>query len=58
MFSILQQVDPMITINFMILGYAVMWVIAAFYVGYLFVEQRNLERDIQTLHRLLKEEMK
>lgn len=56
MYSILQQVDPSTTINYMILGYAVMWAIAAFYVGYLYVEQQNLQRDIEVLRRLLKEE--
>lgn len=57
MLSILQQIDPSITIEYLILGYAVMWAVAAIYVFYLYIQQRNLERDIAFLREILRQEM-
>ena len=50
------QVDPLVTVNYMLLGYGAMWVIACGYVVNLAVQQRNLKRDIDLLNRLLNEE--
>ena len=50
------QVDPFITIEYMVLGFGAMWVIAGGYVAFLAVQQRNLKRDIDLLNRLLDEE--
>lgn len=54
--NMLFQVDPLITIDYMILGYGAMWVIALVYVLHLSVQQRNIKRDIDLLNRLLDEE--
>ena len=41
-FSIFSQVDPSLTMNYLILGYGVMWLICALYVANLASRQRNL----------------
>jgi CcmD family protein len=56
LFNILAQVDPNITMNYLVLGYAAMWLICAVYVLSLANRQRNLRRDIEFLRRLLEEE--
>ncbi|MBK8432669.1 MAG: CcmD family protein [Chloroflexi bacterium] len=55
-FSIFSQVDPSLTMNYLILGYGVMWLICALYVANLASRQRNLRRDIHFLRRLLEED--
>lgn len=42
--------------NYLILGYGVMWLICALYVANLASRQRNLRRDIHFLRRLLEED--
>lgn len=51
-----QQIDPNVTMNYLILGYSVMWLICAVYVFSLANRQRNLRRDIALLRRLLEED--
>ncbi len=53
---IIGQINPLITIDYMLLGYAAMWVVALIYVIYLSAQQRNLKQDIDLLNRLLDEE--
>jgi CcmD family protein len=45
-------VDPNITLDYLLLGYVAMWVIALFYVISLHSRQRNMEQDIELLKRL------
>jgi CcmD family protein len=45
-------VDPNITLDYLLLGYVAMWVIALFYVISLHSRQRNMEQDIELLTRL------
>lgn len=52
----LQGVDPNRFNNFLLLGYAVMWIIGSFYVITLYNRQRNLRQDIRTLRQLLDED--
>lgn len=48
--------DPMQFNNYLVLGYVVMWLIGAAYVVSLAVRQRNLQKDVAMLKRLLEEE--
>lgn len=50
------QIDPNITINYLLLGYGVMWLIGFGYVLSLATRQRNLKRDIALLRRLVQDE--
>ncbi len=52
----LQGVDPNQFNNFLLLGYAVMWIVGVFYVITLYNRQRNLRQDIHTLRQLLDED--
>lgn len=52
----LQGVDPNHFNNFLLLGYAVMWIVGVFYVITLYNRQRNLRQDIRTLRQLLNED--
>lgn len=52
-----QQVgDPMQFNNYLVLGYVVMWLIGAAYVVSLALRQRNLQKDIDLMQRLLQED--
>ncbi len=42
--------------GYLILGYGIMWVIALAYIVSLASRQRNLQQDIQLLHKVLQEE--
>ncbi len=53
---LLQGVDPNQFNNFLLLGYAVMWIVGVFYVITLYNRQRNLRQDIHTLRQLLDED--
>lgn len=48
--------DPMQFNNYLVLGYVVMWLIGAAYVISLVVRQRNLQKDLDLLQRLLQED--
>jgi len=48
-------IDPNITLDYLLLGYVVMWVIALFYVITLHSRQRNMRQDIALLKQLLEE---
>lgn len=49
-------IDPAITLDYLLLGYAAMWAIALLYVITLANRQRNLKQDIQLLKQLLEED--
>ena len=49
----LMQVDPHTTSWYLILGYGVMWLVGFIYVMWLWVEQRNMQRDIELMKRIL-----
>lgn len=51
-------VDPNLFNGYLILGYIVMWVIGMVYIITLLTRQRNLERDIELMERVLEEEEK
>lgn len=51
-------VDPNLFNGYLILGYIVMWVIGMVYIITLLTRQRNLERDIELMERVLEEEDK
>jgi hypothetical protein len=48
-------VNPNITLDYLLLGYVAMWVIALFYVIGLHSRQRNMQQDIELLKRLLED---
>jgi len=59
LFDILQQVgigDPNQFNHFMILGYAVMWIIAMVYILSLANRQRNVKEEVELLRQLLEED--
>ena len=49
----MMQVDPHITSWYLILGYGVMWLIGFIYVMWLWIQQRNMQRDIELMKRIL-----
>ena len=52
-----QQIgDPMQFNDYLVLGYVVMWLIGTVYVVSLAVRQRNLQKDVALLKRLLEED--
>lgn len=51
--QILQGVDPNVTLDYLLLGYVVMWLCALVYLLMLANKQRNLRRDIALMRRLL-----
>jgi len=48
--------DPNQFNNFLALGYAVMWIIATFYIVSLAARQRNIQQDMELMQRLLQED--
>ena len=52
---ILQQTDPNAFLNFLLLAYFIMWLIAGGYILSLAIQQQNMRRDIDLLKRLLDE---
>jgi CcmD family protein len=55
-FNILSQItidDPDKFNGFLILGYAVMWLVAVVYVLYLANKQRNAKKDLELMKQLL-----
>jgi CcmD family protein len=48
-------VDPNLTLNYLLLGYVAMWVIALLYVLSLHSRQRNMQQDIMLLKQLLED---
>lgn len=48
--------DPNQFNNYLVLGYAAMWIIGLVYVISLSVRQRNLTQDVRLLKRLLQED--
>ena len=46
--------DPMQFNNYLVLGYMIMWLIGTAYVISLAVRQRNLQKDIDLLQKLLR----
>ncbi|MDJ0754281.1 MAG: hypothetical protein QNJ45_12225 [Ardenticatenaceae bacterium] len=54
--SILFQIDPNAFLDFLLLAYGVMWLIAFGYVLSLVFQQHNLRRDINLLKQLIEEE--
>jgi CcmD family protein len=51
-----EAVNPNITLDYMFLGYAAMWLIALLYVASLASRQHNLHKEIKLLQQLLEEE--
>ena len=48
--------DPNRFNNFLILGYSVMWLIGMIYVASLIIRQRNVQQDLELMHRILQED--
>ena len=42
--------------SYLLLGYAIMWLIVMVYIGSLFFRQRNLRRDMDLMKRILQED--
>ncbi|MEM8859057.1 MAG: hypothetical protein AAGD96_12095 [Chloroflexota bacterium] len=55
-YFILSQVDPHITSGYLILGYGVMWLVGFFYVMFLWLQVRNMRRDIDLMKQILLED--
>jgi CcmD family protein len=56
--SFLLQIHPNTHLDYLLLGYAVMWLVAFLYVLSLAGRQRNLRRDIALLRQLLEDNAK
>jgi len=56
--TILAQIDPNVTTQYLILGYVVLSVVGLFYVATLINRQRNLKQDIDLMEQLLEEDEK
>ncbi len=54
--SVLLQEGPAQTTNYMLFGYAVIFGVMLLYVLSLYLRQRNLERDLELLQDLEKEQ--
>ncbi|MFN2106422.1 MAG: CcmD family protein [Candidatus Promineifilaceae bacterium] len=48
--------DPNQFNNYLLLGYAVMWLIVMVYIASLAVRQRNLRRDLDLMEEILQED--
>lgn len=48
--------EPNLFNNYLVLGYGVMWLIGVAYVVSLAARQRNLQKDVALLQRLLQED--
>jgi hypothetical protein len=53
LYSTLAQVDPHLTSGYLVLGYGIMWLVAFVYVMSLWAQQRNMQRDIELMKRIL-----
>lgn len=56
LFSLLLQTDPDQFNDFLLLGYVVLGIIAVAYIGYLYNQQRNIQKDLELMEQLLEEE--
>ncbi|GAB4150918.1 MAG: hypothetical protein Fur0021_14180 [Candidatus Promineifilaceae bacterium] len=54
--ALLQADAPPDTMGYLVLGYAVLWLVGAVYFVTLSSRQRNLKQDLELMQRLLKEE--
>jgi CcmD family protein len=50
------MIDPNQFNNYLILGYAVMWLIIMIYIGSLAMRQKNLRRDLELMEQILEED--
>ena len=56
MFYLLQQVEPSRFNDFLLLAYAVMWIVIIVYIVNLANKQRNVQQELQLMRRLLEED--
>ncbi len=56
LFSMMLQEGPAQTTNYMIFGYAVIFGVLLIYIISLYLRQRNLERDLELMEELEKEQ--
>lgn len=54
--ELFQGIDPNITLDYLLLGYAVMWLCAFVYVLSLANRQRHLRRDVALMRQLLEDD--
>lgn len=54
--TILLQTDPDQFNDFLLFGYVVLGIIAVGYIGYLYNQQRNIQRDLELMEQLLDDE--
>lgn len=50
------SIDPNQFNGFLLLGYAVMWLIFMLYILSIYLRQRNVERDLELLEQILQED--
>lgn len=48
--------DPNRFNNYLVLGYAIMWIVGMVYVASLILRQHNVQQDLQLMHRILQED--
>lgn len=48
--------DPNQFNNYLVLGYVVMWIIGVVYVASLVTRQRNIQKDVELMRKLLQED--
>lgn len=56
MFYLLQQVEPSRFNDFLLLAYAVMWIVTIVYIVNLANKQRNVQQELKLMRRLLEED--
>lgn len=56
MYNLLQVVDPSNFNGYLLLAYAVMWLVFIAYIASLANKQRNLHQEINLMQRLLEED--
>jgi len=56
MFNVLQVIDPSRFNDYLLLAYAVMWLVFIVYIANLANKQRNLHQEIKLMQRLLEED--
>lgn len=54
--ALLQADAPPNTMGYLVLGYAVLWLVGAVYFVTLSSRQRNLKQDVELMQQLLKED--
>lgn len=56
LFALQPAAEPNKFNDYLLLGYAVMWLIFMIYIASLYIRQRNVHRDIELMEQILQED--